>query len=221
MGKAKGGGETDPVGGIRETESDNLKGRRQGRGPLFRLPSMSGQSNFTFVASPCRHKHLRSLGYTLTPTTSALRERFPVSSEISKAFRWSVKQLHHDFFGRPRRYLLLPLTRLPCSKSLGRRSSCRWRRKPTNRSRHRQMVVSTLSHPVMARVVAYDNGWSERWLIREPTHRRRSRWCWVRSRPYSQVSSVQVLHPYSRASRTSASSIRTFSAIGMVVVGRS
>ena len=92
---------------------------------------------------------------------------------ISKAFRSSVKQLHNDFSGRPRRCLLLPLTRLPFSKALGRRSSCWWSRKPANRSRHRRIVVCTLSYPVMARVAAYDNGWSERWLFRKPTHRRR------------------------------------------------
>ena len=79
-------------------------------------------------------------------------------SEILKAFRSSVKQLHHDVSGRPRLCLLLQLTRLTRSKALGRRSSCRRSRKPANRSRRRRMVVSTLSHPVMARVTAYDNG---------------------------------------------------------------
>ena len=51
----------------------------QGRGPLFRLPSMLGQNNFAFVVLPCRHKKLRSLGYTLTPPTSAFRERLSLS----------------------------------------------------------------------------------------------------------------------------------------------
>ena len=43
----------DPVGGNRKkTDSDNLKGEGEGRGPLSRLPSMSGQRNFAFVVPP-------------------------------------------------------------------------------------------------------------------------------------------------------------------------
>ena len=51
----------------------------QGRGPRFRLPSMSGEKNFAFVVPPCRHEHLHSLGYTLIPPTYVFRERFPLS----------------------------------------------------------------------------------------------------------------------------------------------
>ena len=190
----------------KQTDSDNLKvgGRVEARLSACRACRVTATS--------------RSLSLHADKNTSApldTRSHHPLlsfasvshsPSVISKGFRSSVKQLHHDFSGRLRRCLLLPLTRLPCRKALGRRWSC-WRsRKPANRSRRCRMVVSTLSHPVMARVAAYDNGWSEHWRFRKPTHRRRSRWFWVRRRPYSRDSSVQVLHPYSMASLTSASS---------------
>ena len=111
-------------------------------------------------------------------------------SGISKTFKSSVEQLHHDSSSRPRQGILLPLAKLLCSMAFGRRSGC-WRsRKPANRSRRRRIVVSTLSHPVMARVAAYDSGWSERWLFWKPTHCRRRRWCWLRSRPCSREISV-------------------------------
>lgn len=61
-------------------------------------------------------------------------------SEISKAFRSSVKQLHQDFSGRPRLCLLLPLTRLLCSKALEGRSSYWCNSKTANRSRYRAMT---------------------------------------------------------------------------------
>ena len=67
------------LGALGKADSDNLKEGGQGRGPLFRLPSMSGQSNFAFVAPPCRHEHLRAQGYMLTPPTSFFHERFLLS----------------------------------------------------------------------------------------------------------------------------------------------
>ena len=145
---------------------------------------MLGQSNFAFAVPLCRHKHLHSLGYTLTPPTSVLRECFPLSLG-----EFEVHQVVNQ--ATPPRLLWAPPP-MPISTI------------------DETTLQQGFREAVMATVAAYDNGWSERWLFRKPTHRRRSRWCWVRRRPYSRVSGVQVLHPYSRASRTSAWSIRTF-----------
>ena len=46
---------------------------------LFRLPSLSSQRNIAFAVPPCRRKHYRSLGFTLTPHIPVLRERFLLS----------------------------------------------------------------------------------------------------------------------------------------------
>ena len=173
MNKAKGEGGLTQLGSLGKTDSDNLK---------------EGGCRVEVRVSACRacrvKKTSRSLSlhadmntstpwdtrsYHLLMSFASVSHSPPV---MSKAIRSSVKQLHHDSSGRPRRCLLLPLMKLPYGKALGRRSSC-WRsKKPANRNRRRRMVVSTLSHPVMASVAAYDNGWSERWLCRTPTHLR-------------------------------------------------
>ena len=141
-------------------------------------------------------------------------------SVISKAFRSSVKQLHHDFSGRPRRYLLLPLTRLPRSKALGRWSSC-WRgREPANRSHGVVEWSFPRSHirswPESPRTITGGRSVGASGSL-HTVEGVDGAGC---GGDYT-LSSVQVLHPYSRASRTSIWSIRTFSAIGTIAVGRS
>ena len=61
-------------GGLIHLEAQGMEGR-----VLFRLPSVSSQSNLAFAVRPCRHKHYRSLGYTLTPHIPIFHERFPFS----------------------------------------------------------------------------------------------------------------------------------------------
>ena len=110
---------------------------------------MSGQSNITLVVPPCRHKHLRSLGYTISPPSSVVRKRFPLSLQDFEGLQ-VVSQATPPLLWPPPPMHIITNDETTLQQGSWEAVELLVEQETRKQESARRMVIATLSHPVMA-----------------------------------------------------------------------